>query len=66
MCVPKPKAPKIEPIPDRRPSVLPNMGDPAIRANDRSKRRLTSAAAIFTNQATLGAPSTASTSVLGA
>lgn len=51
------------PIPDRRASVLPNGGDPAIRALDRSKRRLTSASAIFSNQQTLGAPST--TNVLG-
>lgn len=58
--------PKVEPIPDRRAAVLPNGGDPAIRALDRSKRRLTSSAAIFSNQMTLGAPATASTSVLGA
>ena len=51
------------PIPDRRASVLPNGGDPAIRALDRSKRRLTSASAIFSNQQTLGAPTT--TNVLG-
>lgn len=64
MCVSAPKIPDPAPIPDRRASVLPNGGDPAIRAMDRSKRRLTSAAAIFTNQATLGAPTT--TAGLGA
>lgn len=42
---------------------MPNGGDPAIRANDRNKRRLTSASAIFSNQQTLGAPAT--TNVLG-
>jgi hypothetical protein len=63
LCISKPKAPKVEPIPDRRASVLPDGGNPALRAADRSKRRLTSAAAIFTNQATLGAPMT--TNVLG-
>lgn len=63
MCVSKPKMPEVTPIPDRRASVLPNGGDPAIRANDRSKRRLTSASAIFSNQQTLGAPTT--TNVLG-
>ena len=36
----------------------------ALYLMDRSKRRLTSAAAIFTNQATLGAPTT--TAGLGA
>ena len=64
MCVPKPpKIPAPTPIPDRRASVLPNGGDPAIRAMDRSKRRLTSASAIFSNQTTLGQPAT--TNVLG-
>ena len=63
MCVSKPRMPEVTPIPDRRASVLPNGGDPAIRANDRSKRRLTSASAIFSNQQTLGAPVT--TNVLG-
>ncbi len=55
--------PKVAPIPDRRASVLPDGGNPALRSMDRSKRRLTSAAAIYSNQATLGAPST--TNVLG-
>ncbi len=64
MCIPgKPKAPKLEPIPDRRAAVLPDGGNPALRQQDRSKRRLTSAAAIMTNQSTLGAPMT--TNVLG-
>lgn len=65
MCISKPKMPKIEPIPDRRPSVLPDGGNPALRASDRSKRRLTSAAAIFSNQMTLGAPQVTGAGVLG-
>ena len=63
MCISTPKPPPVTPIPDRRASVMPNGGDPAIRANDRNKRRLTSASAIFSNQQTLGAPAT--TNVLG-
>lgn len=55
MC--PPKAPKVEKIPDRQPSRLPDQGDPAVRMADRNKRRLTSAAMTFTNQRTLGAPS---------
>ena len=66
MCISKPKAPKLEPIPDRRASVLPDGGDPALRAADRSKRRLTSSAAIVANQLTLGQPQTTLPSVLGA
>lgn len=66
MCVSKPKVPKIEPIPDRRASVLPDGGDPTLRQSAR-KRDRTSAmqAMIFTNQGTLGAPSVAKTSTLG-
>ena len=63
MCIAKPKIPKPEPIPDRRASVLPDGGNPAMRSADRSKRRLTSAAAIYSNQMTLGSPTT--TNVLG-
>lgn len=65
MCIAKPKVPKVAPIPDRRASVLPDNGDPALRANDRSKRRLTSAAAIYSNQATLGMPMVSGAGVLG-
>jgi hypothetical protein len=58
MCAPKPpKAPKVQPIPDRRASVLPNGGDPSIRASRRNRRATMPSAMIFTNQGTLGAPS---------
>lgn len=56
MCSP-PKAPQVTPIPDRRVAVMPDGGDPSVRMADRNKRRLTSAAMIFSNQGTLGAPS---------
>lgn len=36
---------------------MPDGGDPSVRMADRNKRRLTSAAMIFSNQGTLGAPS---------
>lgn len=65
MCIAKPKVPKVTPIPDRRASVLPDGGDPAMRANDRSKRRLTSAAAIYSNQTTLGTPMVTGNGTLG-
>lgn len=55
MC--PPKVPKVEKIPDRQASRMPDMGDPAVRMADRNKRRLTTAAMTFTNQGTLGAPS---------
>ncbi len=66
MCVSKPRIPKPVPIPDRRAAVLPDGGNPALRSADRSKRRLTSAASIYANQATLGMPSVTGAGVLGA
>ncbi len=66
MCISTPKVPKVEPIPDRRASVLPDGGDPSLRPDARKRNRVSSAAAmIFTNQGTLGAPSVAR-STLGA
>jgi hypothetical protein len=65
MCVSKPKAPKVPEVPDRRPSVLPDGGDPAIRQLNRNRRRLMPSAMIFTNQGTLGAPSIGSPSTGG-
>ncbi len=65
MCVSKPKAPKVEPIPDRRASVLPDGGDPSVRAMNRNRRRLTPSSMIFSNQGTLGAPSIAAPSTGG-
>lgn len=60
MCAGKPKAPKVEPIPDRRASVLPDGGDPSVRQTNRNRKRLMPSSMIFTNQGTLGAPSIAS------
>ena len=62
MCAGKPKTPKVEPIPDRRASVLPDAGDPSVRMTNRNRRRLMPSAMIFTKQGTLGAPSVASPS----
>jgi hypothetical protein len=56
MCIGKPKVPKVEPIPDRRASVLPDSGDPSIRAMARGRRRMMPSAMIFSNQSTLGSP----------
>lgn len=65
MCAGKPKAPKVQEIPDRRPSVLPDGGDPSIRALNRNRRRLMPSSMIFTNQGTLGAPSVSTPSAGG-
>ena len=54
MCVSKPKPPKVPDIPDRRASVLPDGGDPALRLLARGRRRMMPSAMIFTNQSTLG------------
>ncbi len=62
MCVSKPKAPKVTPVPDRMASVLPDRGDPSVAIAARNRRKLTPAAMIFSNQGTLGAPSIASPS----
>lgn len=65
MCTGAPKAPKVQPIPDRRPSVLPDGGDPSVRLQNRNRRRLMASSMIFTNQGTLGAPSIAAPSTGG-
>jgi hypothetical protein len=65
MCVGKPKAPKVQPIPDRVAARLPDQGDPGVRATSRTKRKLMPAAMIFTNQGTLGAPSVTSPGAAG-
>jgi len=64
MCSP-PKAPKVQPVPDRRGSVLPDGGDPSARLGNRNRRRLMPSSMIFTNQGTLGAPSTSTPSTGG-
>lgn len=65
MCTGKPKTPDVQPIPDRRPSVLPDGGDPTLRQANRRRRQLMASSMIFTNQGTLGAPSIAAPSTGG-
>lgn len=55
MCAPKP--PKVEKLPVRAAAILPDGGDPTVRANARSNRRLTTSAMIFSKGGKLGAPS---------
>ena len=62
MCISKPKAPTVTPVPDRMASVLPDGGDPAVRATARNRNRMMTSSMIFSNQGTLGAPSTSSPS----
>jgi len=62
MCAPSPpKTPAVEKIPDRQPLLLPDGGDPLVRAGLRSTSgRLRSSAMIFANRTgALGAPSVA-------
>lgn len=61
MCVSAPKTPKVEPIPDRRASVLPDGGDPTIAMSLRKRHALMPSLMIFANQSTLGAPQTSGT-----
>lgn len=57
MCAPSaPKAPP--PTPQRAATVLPNNGDPSIRANERAKRRSGWSSTAVMQAATLGMPST--------
>ena len=54
MCAPK--TPKVDPVPVRAATVLPNNGDPTIRAADRQRRRVnTNSVAAMT---VLGTPAT--------
>jgi len=65
VCTGKPKTPKVQEIPDRRASVLPDGGDPNVRLATRQRQRLMASSMIFTNQGTLGAPSLATPSSPG-
>jgi hypothetical protein len=62
MC--PPKTPKVEKIPERQPSRLPDNGDPAVREGLKRKRNAMSSM-IFTRQAGLGAPSVSGLGVTG-
>lgn len=61
MCVAAPKPPKVEPIPERQPVLMPNQqaaGSPG--AVDKGTQRLRSAMMIFANRSgALNAPSIA-------
>ena len=59
------KITRVEPIPDRRASVLPDGGDPTVRLSDKNKRRLMAASSVFTNQGTLGIPSVTAPTTTG-
>lgn len=56
MCAPK--IPEPEKVPERAASVLPNGGDPSVRASDRNKRRGVWSPAALAQAATLGSPAT--------
>lgn len=59
MCAPKP--PRVEKTPERAATVLPNGGDPSVRANDRARRRNGWSSTALMQAATLGMPSTSNT-----
>jgi len=61
MCVGAPKPPKVQPIPDRQPMLLPDNGDPSIAASLRgASGQLRTSSMIFANKnGSLGAPSVA-------
>ena len=53
-----PKPAKVPDIPIRQPVLIPDNGDPTVRAALKGQRRLTTSAMIFSgSQGTLGAPS---------
>jgi len=56
MCAPK--TPKVQATPERAATVLPNGGDPSVRANDRAKRRNGWSSTALMQAATLGMPAT--------
>ena len=57
MCAP-PKAPKVEKVPVRAQSALPNNGDPSIRQAERAKRRTGFSTDMIAKAAVLGTPVT--------
>lgn len=68
MCGSKPKAPKVQDIPIRAAAMMPDNGDPSVRLGLRTRRSLTTAAAVIAGRggASIGAPSTsAPTSAAG-
>lgn len=65
MCAPR--APKVEPIPQRQAARLPDNGDPLVRESERARRRLSARMMIFGGAGgKLGAPSVSGPASLGA
>ncbi len=57
MCPSKPKVPKVQDIPIRAATLLPDAGDPAVRLGLRAKRSLSMSSSILANRAgTLALP----------
>jgi len=56
MCVPKPKTPKVEKVPVRQASRLPDNGDATVAAAARARRRLSPAAMVFAGPQGMNAP----------
>lgn len=53
----KPKAPEVQDIPIRAMAMMPDNGDPSVRLGLRTRRSLTTAAAVMANRGgNIGAP----------
>ena len=50
MCPSKPKTPKVQDIPIRAAALMPDNGDPSVRLGLRTRRSLTTAAAVLANR----------------
>lgn len=58
MCPSKPKTPKVQDIPIRAAALMPDNGDPSVRLGLRTRRSLTTAAAVLAGRGgTIGLPS---------
>lgn len=68
MCPSKPKAPQVQDIPIRAMAAMPDNGDPSVRLGLRTRRSLTTAAAVIANRGgkTLGTPSVSGPAGTGA
>ena len=59
MCPSKPKTPKIQDIPIRAAAIMPDGGDPSVRLGLRTRRALSTSAAVLANRAgPIGSPMT--------
>ena len=50
MCPSKPKTPQIQDIPIRAAAMMPDNGDPSVRMGLRTRRTMTTAAAVLANR----------------